>query len=74
MLYTITDVFSVDPEDPDSLQVMRATDQDVITLITCSGSFVDTGDPVFGGEFSARTIVRAGLTSVTSDAVAAIGR
>ena len=74
MLYTITDVFSVDPEDPDSLQVMRATDKDVITLITCSGSFQDTGDPVFGGEFSDRTIVRASLTSVTSDTVAAIGR
>jgi LPXTG-site transpeptidase (sortase) family protein len=74
MLYTITDVFSVDPHDPESLLVMRATDKDVLTLITCSGTFVDTGDPVFGGEFTDRTIVRADLTSVTSDAVAAIGR
>lgn len=73
MLYTITDVFSVDPDDPESLQVMRATDKDVLTLITCSGTFVDTGDPVFGGEFSDRTVVRAALTSVTGDAVAAVG-
>ena len=73
MLYTITDVFSVDPENPESLQVMRATDKDVLTLITCSGSFVNTGDPIFGGEFSDRTIVRADLTSVTADTVASVG-
>ena len=73
MLYTITDVFSVDPENPESLQVMRATDKDVLTLITCSGSFVDTNDPVFGGEFSDHTIVRADLTSVTGDPVVSHG-
>lgn len=74
MLYIITDVFSVDPDDPDSLQVMRATDKDVLTLITCGGTFIDTNDPIFGGEFTDRVVVRAALTSVTGDAVAAIGR
>ncbi|MFQ5472407.1 MAG: class F sortase, partial [Dehalococcoidia bacterium] len=73
LLYTITDVFSVDPADPESLRVMRATDKDVLTLITCSGTFVNTGDPVFGGEFTDRTIVRADLTSITGDTVAAVG-
>lgn len=68
LVYTVNDVFSVDPEDPSSLQVMAATDSDVVTLITCGGSFVNTGDPVFGGEYSDRVIVRAGLTSVNGSA------
>jgi sortase A len=72
LLYTVTDVFSVDPEDPSSLEVMRATNSDVVTLITCGGSFVNTGDPVFGGEFSDRVIVRAGLTSVNGVAVSVL--
>jgi LPXTG-site transpeptidase (sortase) family protein len=73
MTYTVSDVFSVDPDNPNSLQVMRATNTDVITLITCSGTFTDTNDPVFGGEFSDRLVVRADLTSVSDDAVASIG-
>jgi len=59
LLYTVSEVFSVDPEDPESLSVMHATSQDVITVITCDGAFTDTSDPVFGGEYSARLVVRA---------------
>jgi sortase A len=73
LVYTVTDVFSVDPEDPNSLQVMAATESDVVTLITCGGSFVNTGDPVFGGEYSDRVIVRAGLTSVNGAAANSTG-
>lgn len=69
LTYTVSSVFSVDPEDPESLKVMHGTEGDVITLITCGGSFVDTNDPVFGGEFSDRVIVRADLTSITQAAV-----
>jgi LPXTG-site transpeptidase (sortase) family protein len=62
LVYTVTDVFSVDPNDPDSVRVMSATDTDMITLITCDGTFVDTNDPVFGGEYSSRLVVRAERT------------
>lgn len=59
LVYRVTEVFSVDPNDPESLSVMHATPQDVITIITCDGAFVDTNDPVFGGDYSARLVVRA---------------
>lgn len=74
LVYTISSVFSVDPEDPSSLEVMRATTSDMVTLITCGGSFVDTDDPIFGGEFDERVIVRADLTSMDGAAVASLGR
>lgn len=73
LVYTVSDVFSVDPEDPTSLEVMHATSSDVVTLITCGGTFEDTNDPVFGGEFSDRVVVRADLTSLDGAAVSAIG-
>jgi sortase (surface protein transpeptidase) len=58
-------VFSVDPNDPDSLKVMAGTDKDVITIITCDGTFTHTNDPVFGGEYSNRLVVRGELAKVT---------
>lgn len=69
LVYTVTSVFSVDPEDPKAVEVMLATNSDVVTLITCGGAFEDTNDPVFGGEFSERVVVRADLTSVDGAAV-----
>jgi LPXTG-site transpeptidase (sortase) family protein len=57
--YVVSDVFQVDATDPDSLSVMSATPQDMITIITCDGAFVDTNDPVFGGEYTNRLVVRA---------------
>jgi hypothetical protein len=52
---------------------MRATDEDVITIITCDGDFVDTGDPVYGGEYPYRLVVRAGLAETLPGAVNAGG-
>lgn len=59
LVYRVSDVFSVDPADPESLSVMHSTPEDVITIITCDGAFTATDDPVFGGEYSARLVVRA---------------
>ncbi len=59
LVYNVSDVFSVDPADPESLSVMRATPDDVITIITCDGAFTDTNDPVYGGEYADRLVVRA---------------
>jgi LPXTG-site transpeptidase (sortase) family protein len=74
LVYTVSSVFSVDPEDPSSLDVMKATNSDIITLITCGGTFEDTNDPVFGGEFSDRVIVRADLASPSDSAASAGSR
>jgi LPXTG-site transpeptidase (sortase) family protein len=61
LTYKVSSVESVNPTDPESLKVMQATDppSDVLTIITCDGAFQDTGDPVFGGEYSSRLVVRA---------------
>jgi LPXTG-site transpeptidase (sortase) family protein len=64
LVYQVTSAFSVDPSDTDSLKVMQPTADDVITIITCDGSFTDTNDPVFGGDYSSRLVVRAALTTV----------
>lgn len=73
LTYVVNDVFTVDAYDPESLQVMRPTDEDVITIITCDGDFVDTNDPVFGGEYSLRLVVRAALAETLPGAVGAGG-
>jgi LPXTG-site transpeptidase (sortase) family protein len=73
LVYTVSSVFSVDPTDPDSVEVMHSTDRDVVTLITCTGTYTNTNDPVFGGEYDERLIVRAELTSVSKPASVAAG-
>ncbi|MDO8615461.1 MAG: class F sortase [Dehalococcoidia bacterium] len=69
--YTVSSVFEIDPNDPDAVTALRPTDKPVITIITCGGTFVNTGDPVFGGEYSNRLIVRGDLVSVKPPAAAA---
>lgn len=74
LTYKISDVYDVDPNDPNSIQVMAGTSSDTLTIITCGGSFTNTGDPVFGGEYNERLVIRAGLQQVTPGAaVAAAG-
>ncbi len=68
--YRVSSSFAVDPNDPDSLTVMRPTEEDVITLITCAGTFFPTDDAISGGDYTLRLIVRADLIgSPTSDTV-----
>jgi len=71
--YTVSDSFTVDPNDPNALSVMAPTPADVITLITCDGTFYYTGDPVFNGDYTQRRVVRATLSRLTQPAVAAGG-
>ncbi len=73
VVYSVSDVFSVDPDDPNSLKVMYGTEKDVITLITCGGTFTSNNDPTFGGEYSQRLVVRGNLVSVNRPAAQAIG-
>lgn len=74
LTYKVADIFDVNASDPNAVQVMAGTPTDTLTIITCDGTFTDTGDPVFGGEYNNRLVVRAALQSTTpSAAVAAVG-
>jgi len=66
LIYTISEVYLVDPSDRSALTVMSATTTDMMTIITCGGTFFYTGDPVFRGDYTNRLIVRATLTSVSA--------
>lgn len=46
-------------DDPEVLQVMQPTNKDVITLITCGGSWLKDGRQPNGGNYSHRVVVRA---------------
>lgn len=70
ILYKVTSVFQVDTNDPDSIKVMWDTTEDVITIITCSGKFFETGDPILRGDYTHRLIVRGDLVSVNPPAPA----
>jgi len=61
--YRVTSNALMDPSDPSALQMMYPTSKDVVTIITCGGSFYRTGDPVFGGDYTNRIVVRGELVS-----------
>jgi LPXTG-site transpeptidase (sortase) family protein len=71
--YVVAETYLVDPNDPTSIAVMSPTDNDVLTIITCSGTFFYTGDPVFGGEYTQRRIIRASFSGLNPPAPAAGG-
>jgi LPXTG-site transpeptidase (sortase) family protein len=73
LAYVVSESFLVDPNDPTSISVMAGTDQDIITIITCSGTFFYTGDPVYGGEYTQRRIIRATFAGPNAPAPAASG-
>ncbi len=75
MEYVVTEVFSVNPTvDENATDVMLPTTDDVITVITCSGTFsADPNDHVFGGDYNERLVVRGELLRVTpGNAVSAV--
>ena len=63
LVYTVTDSFIVDENDPGALNVMAPTSSDTITIISCDGTFYRTNNPVSGGDYTGRRVVRASLTS-----------
>jgi hypothetical protein len=40
---------------------MYPTETDQVTLITCSGQYFENNDPVAGGDYTHRTIIKAEL-------------
>lgn len=60
--YVVTGNQAMSDDDPDTLKVMSATPNDVITLITCGGTWVRDWTNPLGGYYTMRQIVRAELT------------
>ena len=60
-VYKVTINRAIPYDDPQALEVMSATPEDVITLITCGGTWIpEAGNPI-GGNYTHRQIVRAEL-------------
>jgi len=68
--YEVFENFSVDPKDPASLKVMAPTEKDIVTLITCGGTWIPNPSQRFGGDYTDRTIVQAQLVRSTDPAPA----
>ncbi|MDO8615460.1 MAG: class F sortase [Dehalococcoidia bacterium] len=70
--YRVSVNMVVEPNIEEVRQWMDPADKDVITLITCAGTFTWTGDPTFGGEYDKRQIVRADFVGVAPPGAAAV--
>lgn len=57
--YRVTGNVAIPYDDPNVLKVMDRTSRDVITLITCAGTWLKDPNAPFGGNYSHRIIVRA---------------
>jgi LPXTG-site transpeptidase (sortase) family protein len=73
LVYVVSETYLVDPNDPTSVSVMSPTSKDILTIITCSGTFFYTNDPVFGGEYTQRRIIRASFSGLNPPPAAAGG-
>jgi LPXTG-site transpeptidase (sortase) family protein len=71
--YEVTATFYVDPEDPDSLEVMAPTPTETVTLITCGGTWLPNPSEPFGGSYTTRTIVQGKLVDSTVAQASAVG-
>ena len=73
LAYTVSDVFLVDPNDPNAASVMSPTPgKDQVTIITCGGDPFYVGG-IAGYDYTHRLIVRASLTNVFTAEPAASG-
>jgi LPXTG-site transpeptidase (sortase) family protein len=57
--YRVTGNVAIPYNDPNVVKVMAPTDRDVITVITCGGTWVNNSRSPAGGNYSHRVIVRA---------------
>ena len=65
VVYKVTSNQSMDPNDPATLQTIYPSDHDELTIVTCGGSFYETNDPVIGGDYTQRIVIKAVLEGVT---------
>jgi LPXTG-site transpeptidase (sortase) family protein len=71
LLYRVSNVFRVLASDPNARALMSGTSSDILTIITCDGVFTASDDPITGGEYDNRLVIRANLVSVTPAAAPA---
>jgi LPXTG-site transpeptidase (sortase) family protein len=64
-VYKVTESYLADANDPSAVNAILPTEEDVLTIVTCGGEYFETNDPVFGGDYTHRVVVRADLISVT---------
>lgn len=57
--YVVTGNVATEYDDPNVVRAMQPTAKDVITIITCGGSWVNDGSTDAGGNYTHRIIVRA---------------
>ena len=57
--YRVTGNVATSYEDPNVSKAMTRTSREVITLITCGGTWIKTAQSRFGGSYSHRVLVRA---------------
>jgi len=69
--YRVTGNVATAYEDPNISKAMSRTSKEVITLITCGGTWVKSGRGPFGGSYSHRVLVRAERLSAAVDALEA---
>ncbi len=62
LAYTVTYSFRVDENDR-ARNMMAPTSCDAITIISCDGTFYRANNPVSGGDYTGRRVIRASLTS-----------
>lgn len=65
IVYRVKSNVVVDPNDPESVKVMYPTEEDEATIITCGGEYFENNDPIAGGDYTQRVIIKADLVSVT---------
>ena len=71
--YRVTGNVATAYEDPNVLKAMDYTSKEVITMITCGGTWLKTGQGPFGGNYSHRVLVRAERVSAVAQAPANAG-
>ena len=71
MTYRVTGNVATKYDDPNVVKSMNLTSKDVITLITCGGSWVNDPSKDNGGNYTHRIVVRA---ERVTDSVSAEGR
>ncbi len=59
LVYEVTANLLVDPSDPESVRLIYPTDTEMLTLVTCGGTFNRDAGSRFGGEYTHRSIVQA---------------
>ena len=68
--YRVTGNVATAYEDPNVLKAMDYTSKEVITMITCGGTWLKTGQGPFGGNYSHRVLVRAERVAAVAQAPA----